>query len=93
MPVRSFHGVSPLDNNVYLIYDETTRLTAIVDPNAEVDPSFTQWNIETKDGGIFAGVIASENPASITMKSLAGVQEIKVARDDKDILAALKKLN
>ena len=32
MPVRSFHGVSPLDNNVYLIYDETTRLTAIVDP-------------------------------------------------------------
>ncbi|MEO6784482.1 MAG: ThuA domain-containing protein, partial [Chthoniobacteraceae bacterium] len=54
-------------------------LTAIVDPNAEVDPSFTQWNIETKDGGIFAGVIASENPASITMKSLAGVQEIKTA--------------
>ena len=25
-------------------------LTAIVDPNAEVDPSFVQWNIETKDG-------------------------------------------
>lgn len=32
MPIRSFHGVSPLDNNVYLIYDEATRLTAIVDP-------------------------------------------------------------
>ncbi len=54
-------------------------LSAIVDPNAEVDPSFTAWNIETKDGQAFAGVIAAENPASVTMKSLAGVQEIKVA--------------
>lgn len=32
MPIRSFEGVSPLDNNVYFIYDEVTRLTAIVDP-------------------------------------------------------------
>jgi len=54
-------------------------LSAIVDPNAEVDPTFTAWNIETKDGQAYAGVIAAENPASITLKSLAGVQEIKVA--------------
>jgi putative membrane-bound dehydrogenase-like protein len=54
-------------------------LVAIVDPNAEVDPSFDQWNIETKDGQTFAGVIASENPANITLKSLAGVQQIKTA--------------
>lgn len=54
-------------------------ITAIVDPNAEVDPSFTQWNIETKDGQAYAGVIAAENPTSITLKSLAGVQEVKVA--------------
>jgi putative membrane-bound dehydrogenase-like protein len=53
-------------------------LSAIVDPNAEVDPSFTAWNIETKDGQAFAGIIAAENPAGITLKSLAGVQEIKV---------------
>lgn len=54
-------------------------ITAIVDPNAEVDPSFVQWNIETKDGQAYAGVIASENPTSITLKSLAGVQEVKTA--------------
>jgi putative heme-binding domain-containing protein len=54
-------------------------LTAIVDPNREVDPSFVTWNIETKEGQAFAGVIAAENPASITLKSLAGVQEIKTA--------------
>ncbi len=53
-------------------------LSAIVDPNAEVDPSFAAWNIETKDGQAYAGVIEAENPATITMKSLAGVQEIKV---------------
>ena len=54
-------------------------LGAIVDPNAEVDPTFYAWNLETKDGQLFAGVIASENAASITLKSLAGVQEVKVA--------------
>ncbi|MEO8354190.1 MAG: PVC-type heme-binding CxxCH protein, partial [Chthoniobacteraceae bacterium] len=54
-------------------------LGAIVDPNAEVDPSFVTWNIEAKDGQIFSGVITAENPSSITLKSLAGVQEIKTA--------------
>ena len=54
-------------------------LTAIVDPNAEVDPTFVAWNIETKDGQFYAGIIAAENPTSITLKSLAGVQEVKVA--------------
>ncbi len=54
-------------------------LTAIVDPNAEVDPSFLQWNIETRNGGAFAGVIAAENPTTITLKSLAGVQQVKVS--------------
>lgn len=54
-------------------------LTAIVDPNREVDPTFATSNFETKDGQLYSGVIASENPASITIKSLAGVQEVKVA--------------
>ncbi|RYD38275.1 MAG: c-type cytochrome [Verrucomicrobiaceae bacterium] len=54
-------------------------LTAIVDPNREVDPSFLSWNIETKDGQFYAGVIARENPSAISMKSLAGQQEIKTA--------------
>ena len=55
------------------------RDSAIVDPNAEVDPAFAQWNFEMKDGGAFAGVIAAENPTTITLKSLAGVQQVKVA--------------
>lgn len=54
-------------------------LTAIADPNREVDPTFLAWNIETKDGQFYAGIIARENAASISMKSLAGPQEIKIA--------------
>jgi putative heme-binding domain-containing protein len=54
-------------------------LSAIVDPNAEVDPSFTAWNIETKDGQTFAGVITRENPSSIFLKFLGGEKEIKTA--------------
>jgi putative membrane-bound dehydrogenase-like protein len=54
-------------------------LTAIVDPNREVEPSFLTWNIETKDGQFYAGIIVRENPSSITLKSLAGQQEVKVA--------------
>lgn len=54
-------------------------LTAIADPNAEVDPSFTAVNIETKDGQSFAGVIARENPSSIYLKFLGGEKEIRTA--------------
>jgi putative heme-binding domain-containing protein len=54
-------------------------LTAIVDPNREVEPSFLAWNIETKDGQFFNGVIARENPTSIVLRSLAGEQEVRVA--------------
>jgi putative membrane-bound dehydrogenase-like protein len=54
-------------------------LTAIIDPNREVDPSFVAWNIETKDGKFLSGVIARENPATVLVKSLAGAEEVRVA--------------
>jgi uncharacterized protein len=53
-------------------------LTAIIDPNREVDPSFVAWNIETRDGKFHTGIIARENPTSLIMKSLAGQEEIRV---------------
>jgi putative membrane-bound dehydrogenase-like protein len=54
-------------------------LAAIVDPNAEVDPSYTAWNVETKDGRTFAGVIARENPANIFIKFQGGEQDLRTA--------------
>jgi uncharacterized protein len=49
----------------------------IVDPNREVDPSFWQWNVTTKKGETLAGVIASENAATLTLRSPAGDVELK----------------
>jgi putative membrane-bound dehydrogenase-like protein len=61
-------------------------LTAIVDPNREVDPSFWQWNITTKKGETLVGVIASENAASVTLRNASGDVEVKkeeiAARDN-----------
>src|SRR4029079_7368679 len=40
---------------------------------------FTAWNVETKDGQIFAGVITRENPSSIYLKFQGGEKEIRTA--------------
>jgi uncharacterized protein len=55
-------------------------LAHIIDPNREVDPSYWQWNVTTRRGETLAGVIASENAASITMRSPAG--DVEVRKDD-----------
>ncbi len=54
-------------------------LTAIVDPNREVDPSFVAWNFELKNGQFMSGIIARENAATVLIRSLAGEQEIKTS--------------
>lgn len=51
----------------------------IVDPNREVDPSFWAWNITKKNGETLAGVITSENPASLNLRNQSGDFEIKKA--------------
>jgi putative membrane-bound dehydrogenase-like protein len=52
-------------------------LTHVVDPNREVDPSFWQWNISTKNGDAFAGVIVSENASGLTLRHQGGEVEIR----------------
>jgi len=54
-------------------------LVAILDPNREVDPSFIDWSLETKDGDIYDGVIASENKTAITLRNNSGETELKTA--------------
>ena len=49
----------------------------IIDPNREVDPSFYQWNVTTKKGETFVGIVASENAASVTLRNQSGDVEIK----------------
>jgi len=55
-------------------------LSHVIDPNREVDPSFWQWNVTTKGGETLSGVIASENPAGITLRSPNG--DVEIRKDD-----------
>ncbi len=54
-------------------------LTAIVDPNRQVEPNFWQWNITTKKGETFSGVIASETTAALVVRNQGGDTEVKIA--------------
>ena len=51
-------------------------LTHIIDPNREVDPSYHQWDIVTKSGETYVGVIVSENSRSITLRNQGSDHEI-----------------
>ena len=55
-------------------------LAHIVDPNREVDPSFWQWNITTRNNQTLVGVIARENDASITLRGPSG--DVEIRKDD-----------
>lgn len=55
-------------------------LAHILDPNRQVEPNYTQWNVSTKKGETFVGVIASENNATLTLRNQGGDAEIK--KDD-----------
>lgn len=55
-------------------------LVHIIDPNREVDPTYWQWNITTKKGETNAGVITTENNASLTLRNQGGDTEIR--KDD-----------
>ncbi len=47
----------------------------IVVPEAEVAPAFAPYLVETKDGRTLAGILASETPASLTLRMPGGVEE------------------
>ncbi|HMJ90579.1 MAG TPA: c-type cytochrome, partial [Candidatus Acidoferrum sp.] len=50
-------------------------LTSIVDPNAEVASSYMAYTVETKDGDAYYGIVAGDNPQTLTIKMPGGVTE------------------
>ena len=50
-------------------------LTAILDPNAIIEPRFIQYNIETKDDRSLSGVIKNETATSLTLIQGGGGHE------------------
>ncbi|MBI5770429.1 MAG: ThuA domain-containing protein [Verrucomicrobia bacterium] len=53
-------------------------LTSIVDPNRVVEPNYWQWNVTTKKGETFTGVIVRETTGVLALRNQAGDTEIKV---------------
>lgn len=56
-------------------------LTAILDPNREIDARYVSYNAALKDGRTVSGLIASETASSLTLKRQEGALDV-VLRDD-----------
>jgi putative membrane-bound dehydrogenase-like protein len=50
-------------------------LTAILDPNREVDPRYLNYVVNLADGRSTSGVIAGESPTAVTLRRAEGVLE------------------
>ena len=74
------HNVGP---NLAALADKTPAdfLTAILDPNAVVEPRFIAYNIETKDGRSLSGIVNAETATTLTLVQSGGAQE-KILRGD-----------
>jgi len=55
-------------------------LVHILDPNREVEPSYISYNIETKDGEVYDGILARENATAVTLRNAAGEKQIPIAQ-------------
>lgn len=56
-------------------------LTSILDPNAEVAAAFVAYSVETRSGESFLGVLAGENPLSVTLKTSNG-ESTRIGREN-----------
>ncbi len=51
-------------------------LLHIVVPEFEIMPIYTTYNVETKDGQSFSGLLAAETSASVTLKQALGIEQV-----------------
>lgn len=60
---------NPVGPDLATLRDKSAEdfLVAILDPNAAIEPRFLNYNIETKNGNTFSGVIRSETATSIEL--------------------------
>jgi putative heme-binding domain-containing protein len=63
-------------------------LTAILDPNAAVEPRFIAYNLETRDGRSLSGVVSAETSTSLTLTQPGGTQETILRSDIQEIRAS-----
>src|ERR1051326_5372619 len=81
------HAVGP---NLAALADKTPGdfLTAILDPNAVVEPRFIAYNIETKDGRSLTGIVSAETATTLTLVQGSGAQETVLRSDIQEMRAS-----
>jgi putative heme-binding domain-containing protein len=63
-------------------------LTAILDPNAAVEGRFAAYQLETKDGETYVGLLAEENAAGLTILQASGVRQTVPRAEVKSLTAS-----
>ncbi len=63
-------------------------LNSILNPSASIEPRFTNYMVTTQDGRMYDGVIASETPGSITLRSGEGGDETILRKNIADVRAS-----
>ncbi len=54
---------------------EDVLLLHIIVPEFEIMPTYTLYNVETKDGNNVSGLLATDTPTSITLRQAGGIEE------------------
>jgi putative membrane-bound dehydrogenase-like protein len=68
------------------VHGASVLLTHILDPNRVVEANFIAYNLTTKKGDDYSGLIKTENKESVTLKNLEG--EVTVKRADIESLTS-----
>jgi putative heme-binding domain-containing protein len=51
-------------------------VTAILDPNAAIEPHYAMWTAEMKDGRVLAGIAQDESSTALTLSQPGGVRTV-----------------
>ncbi len=54
---------------------EDVLLLHVMVPEFEIMPTYTLYNVETKDGNSISGLLAADTPTSITLRQAGGIEE------------------
>ncbi|MCA9213652.1 MAG: c-type cytochrome, partial [Planctomycetales bacterium] len=65
-------------------------LTNIIDPSREVDARYEAFNVVTKDGRTFQGIVIKDDESTVSLLQSDG-KRIDIAKDDVDLLQATGK--
>lgn len=80
--------------NLSVLTDKTPEdfLVAILDPNDAVEPRFTAYNIDTKDGRSITGIMKAETATTMTVALAGGNMETVLRSDVEEIRASGRSL-